>query len=107
MWTMISLAGERRTLRMPSSRLSRMAASSKRAAAAAHGFFSFFSEIATGCVSVATGCLPTHYKGVRGVGRALAAHHLDRFLDHRVALGFYFVALLHAEGLVVNLGLQA
>src|ERR1035437_9858417 len=54
MWTVSSLAAERSTLRMPSSSLSRMAASSNRAAAATQGFFSFSREIGTDRVGVAT-----------------------------------------------------
>jgi hypothetical protein len=44
---MISFAGVPSTFRMPSSSFSRDAASSKRAAAASHGFFSFSDEIET------------------------------------------------------------
>src|ERR1022692_676812 len=44
MWTVISLAEVRSTLRRPSSRLRRVAASSKRASAASRGFFSCSSE---------------------------------------------------------------
>src|ERR1039457_5958588 len=44
MWTVISLAEVRGTLRRPSSRLRRVAASSKRASAASQGFFSCSSD---------------------------------------------------------------
>src|ERR1017187_5053549 len=44
MWTVISLVEVRRTLRRPSSRLRRVAASSKRASAASQGFFSCSSD---------------------------------------------------------------
>src|ERR1035441_1488830 len=55
MLTVSSLLGVRNTLHMPSSSFSRMAASSKRAAAASHGFFSFSSDMETCGVNVATG----------------------------------------------------
>src|ERR1051325_4582221 len=45
MWTVISRAEVPSTLRMPSSRPSLAAASSKRAAAESHGFFSFSIEL--------------------------------------------------------------
>src|SRR5947209_14849836 len=48
MWTVISLAGERRTLHMPSSRFRCWAASSNRTSAAIHGFFSCSSESVVG-----------------------------------------------------------
>jgi SAM-dependent methyltransferase len=54
MLTVISRAGVRKTLHMPSSSLSREAASSKRAAAASQGFFSFSCEMDVGDVNVAT-----------------------------------------------------
>src|SRR5258708_4936443 len=54
MWTVSSLAEVPSTLRMPSSRLRRVAASSKRAAAASHGLRSFSVEMAGGNVTVAT-----------------------------------------------------
>src|ERR1039457_1142120 len=54
MWTVSSLAEVPSTFRIPSSSLRRLAASSKRAAAASHGFFSFCRDIDSGDVNVAT-----------------------------------------------------
>src|SRR6266851_1341481 len=45
MWTVISFAGMRKTLHVPSSSLRRAAASSNRVAAASQGFFSSSSDI--------------------------------------------------------------
>ena len=59
------LGGVRSTLRMPSSSLSRLAASSKRASAASHGFFSFDKDMDSGDVNVATISLRSHYAIVR------------------------------------------
>src|ERR1019366_4916602 len=67
MWTVSSLAEVPSTLRMPSSSLSRLAASSKRAAAASHGFFSFSKDMDSGDVNVATISLRFHYATVGGV----------------------------------------
>src|ERR1035441_10421205 len=64
MWTVSSLAEVPSTLRMPSSSLSRLAASSKRAAAASHGFFSFSKDMDSGDVNVATISLRFHYATV-------------------------------------------
>src|SRR5580658_3043491 len=70
MWTVISRAGERSTLHMPSSRLRRLAASSNRAAAASQGLFSFSYEMDTGAAYVATRCSPECicYQAARGGG---------------------------------------
>ena len=61
----------RSTLHMPSSSLSRMAASSNRPAAASQGFFSFSSDMEVGDVRVATIILRFHYPStlVKLVGR--------------------------------------
>jgi hypothetical protein len=53
------------TFRIPSSSLSRFAASSKRAAAASQGFFSFAKDMDSGDVNVATISLRSHYAIVR------------------------------------------
>src|ERR1039457_7281758 len=66
MWTVSSLAEVPSTLRMPSSSLSRLAASSKRAAAASQGFFSFSRDMDSGDVNVATISLRFHYAIVGG-----------------------------------------
>src|SRR5450759_1878112 len=64
MCTVSSLAEVPSTLRMPSSSLSRVAASSKRAAAASHGFFSFSRDMDSGDVNVATISLRSYYATV-------------------------------------------
>jgi hypothetical protein len=66
MWTVSSLAEVPSTLRMPSSSLSSLAALSKRAAAASHGFFSFSKDMDSGDVNVATISLRFHYAIVGG-----------------------------------------
>src|ERR1017187_3055407 len=80
MWTGGSLAEVPSTLRMPSSSLSRLAASSKRAAAASHGFFSFSKDMDSGNVDVATISLRFHYAIV---GQASWPVHVRSFSDQR------------------------
>src|SRR4051812_7679729 len=49
---------------------------------------------------------PVQSAGQEACG-TLRADQLEGFQDHRIALGFHFVAFFHAEGLVEELGLKA
>src|ERR1039457_634997 len=69
---MISLAGDPSTLRMPSSSLSREAASSNRAAAASQGFVSFWCEMEKVGVNVATSQPSGYIMPVKGRRRSMA-----------------------------------
>src|ERR1017187_5056146 len=121
MLTVSSLVGVRNTLHIPSSSLSRRAASSKRAAAASHGFFSFSSDMETCGVNVATGQPSNNIvlcpcgarlsacrrlSSRRSSGRTLSTQQFKRLQNRGIALQFHLVATLHAECLVENLRLD-
>src|SRR5690348_4716347 len=86
---------------MPSSRLSRLAASSKRASAANHGFVSCSAES-----RVAIGKTSGSYYDI-GWRSLTARDPLHRPLDLPIPLRFNFIALLHTQRLIENLSLQA
>src|SRR5664279_3307078 len=90
-FTVISLVGVRKTLHIPSSSLSRMAASSKRLAAASQGFFSFASDMETGGVNVAT------EEASGSIMPALCSQNLQRLQYQGIALQFHLVAAFHSE----------
>src|ERR1035438_6545303 len=81
MWTVISLAEVRGTLRRPSSRLRRVAASSKRASAASQGFFSCSSDN----VVLAKSDLRFHYAicAAEGVGCAAIVSRASARADRK------------------------
>src|ERR1035438_6460825 len=121
MATVSSLVGVRSTLHMPSSSFSRMAASSKRAAAASHGFFSFSSDMETCGVNVATGQSSNNIvlcpcgarlsacrrlSSRRSSGRTSPTQQFERLQNRGIALQFHLVAAFHAECLVEDLGLD-
>src|SRR5436305_13629569 len=106
MWTITSREGVPSTLRIPSSSLRREAASSKRAAAASHGFFSFSSDIETGKTGGVTvslcQCGAGHTRGAAAV-RAILKPMPDwnpgqylRFADQRTQPCRELVARIHA-----------
>src|SRR5690242_6355820 len=115
MCTVSSLVGLRNTLHMPSSRLSRLAASSKRASAASQGLVSCSADSSVGIgktsgyiMTVARGFPPlsTFVRGPNSRTLLMARNQLHRPLNLRIALGLHLVSLGDAQRLVEDLGLE-